>query len=116
MLDFMKDKVVVVSRSNTVLGEYSRPQYTFEVVGEYDCHVSVSSSTTAQKSPQKENSTDLVLYVDTDADIRVGDSLSIYEKDEYGEKISSSERKALADKPYKKRTHIAIPLVDVVEV
>jgi hypothetical protein len=116
MLDFMKDKVVTVNRKTSTLGEFNRPVYGNIKVGEYDCHISVSSSNTSQKIPQKENTTDLVLYVDADADIRLGDSLYIYEKDEYGNKAESTERKALADKPYKKRTHLAVPLLDVEEV
>jgi hypothetical protein len=116
MLDFMKDKVVVVRRQSHTLGEFNRPVYEPITAGEYECHISVSSSNTSQKNPQKENSTDLVLYADADADIRLGDTLYIYDKDEYDNRVESTERKALADLPYKKRTHLAVPLLEVREV
>ena len=76
------------------------------------------SSNTAQKQPQKENTTELTVYIASDAepDVQVGDILYTYEVDEYGEKIQSTEFKALADKPYKKRTLIAVPLLSVEEV
>ena len=42
--------------------------------------------------------------------------LYIYELDEYDEIIASSEYKALADKPYKKRTFLSVPLVGTEEL
>lgn len=116
MLEFMQDKKVIVKRYFTVLGEYNRPKKELKPVATYECHVSESSSTTAQKQPQKENSTDLTLYIEPDADIVKGDILYIYEIDEYGDILKSTELKALADKPYKKRTHLAVPLLSVEEV
>lgn len=116
MLDWMLDKRVTVKRYNSELGEYNRPKKTLEEVGSYQCHISESNSNTSQKAPQKENITDLTLYVEHDADIQAGDVLYIYELDEYDEIIASSEYKALADKPYKKRTFLSVPLVGTEEV
>lgn len=116
MLAFMEDKKVLVKRYSSTLGEYNRPVKELNTVGTYPCHVAESSSTTAQKQPQKENTTDLTLYVDPMADIEEGDILYIYEVDEYEEIIQSTELKALADKPYKKRSHLAVPLVSAEEV
>jgi len=116
MLAFMEDKKVLVKRYSSTLGEYNRPVKELNTVGTYLCHVAESSSNTAQKQPQKENTTDLTLYVDPEADIVMGDILYIYEVDEYEEIIQSTELKALADKPYKKRSHLAVPLVSAEEV
>jgi hypothetical protein len=116
MLAFMEDKVVLVKRYSSALGAYNRPIKELTLVGTYPCHVAEGSSSTAQKQPQKENTTDLTLYVDPDADIVTGDVLYIYFVDEYGDIIQSTELKALADKPYKKRTHLAVPLVSAEEV
>ena len=116
MLAFMEDKKVVVKRYSSTLGEYNRPKKELETVGTYPCHVAEGSSSTAQKQPQKETTTDLTLYTDPEAQILKGDILYIYEIDEYDNIIQSTELKALADKPYKKRTHLAVPLVNTEEV
>ena len=116
MLAFMEDKRVIVKRYSSILGEYNRPQKSLIEVGTYPCHTAESNSNTAQKQPQKENTTDLTLYTDPEADIEEGDILYIYEVDEYEEIIQRTELKALADKPYKKRTHLAVPLVSTEEV
>lgn len=116
MLDFGLDKKVVVKRYSSTLGEYNRPTKTLEEVGTYWCHTSESNTNTTQKAPQKENITDLNLYCEPDTPIRMGDILYIYELDEYDEIIESSVYKALADKPYKKRTVLKVPLVGTKEV
>ncbi len=116
MLVFLEDKKVLVKRYSKTLGEYNRPVKELNSVGTYPCHVAEGSSSTAQKQPQKENTTDLTLYTDPEADIVTGDILYIYEVDEYGDIIESTELKALADKPYKKRTHLAVPLISAEEV
>ena len=116
MLGFMQDKQVIVKRYSSVLGEYNRPINTLVEVGTYPCHIAEDSSNTSQKQAQKENITDLTLYTEPEAEIVKGDILYIYEIDEYGEIIQSTEFKALADKPYKKRTHLAVPLVSTEEV
>ena len=116
MLALMEDKKVIVKRYSSTLGEYNRPVKELGTVGTYFCHVAEDDSTTAQKLAQKENTTDLTLYTDPEADIKKGDTLYIYEIDEYEEIIQSTELKALADKPYKKRTHLAVPLVSTEEV
>ena len=116
MLAFMEDKKVIVKRYSSTLGEYNRPKKSLAVVGTYMCHTAENSSNTAQLQPQKENTTELTLYTDPEADIVVGDILYIYELNEYEEIIQSTEFKALADKPYKKRTHLAVPLLSVEEV
>lgn len=116
MLDWMLNKKVIVKRYSQTLGEYNRPKKTLEEVGSYFCHTSESNSNTTQKAPQKENITDLTLYVEPEADIEVGDVLYIYELDEYDEIIPSSEYIALADKSYKKRTFLSVPLVGTEEV
>lgn len=116
MLSFMEDKKVIVKRYSSRLGELNRPIKTLDEVGTYMCHVSESSSNTSQKQPQKETITDLTLFVEPEADIKKGDTLYIYETDEYDNIILSTELKALADKPYKKRTILAVPLVSTEEV
>jgi hypothetical protein len=116
MLDFLLNKKVIVKRYSNVLGQYNRPQTELIETGTYPCFVSETSSNTAQKQPQKETTTDLTLYTDVEADILMGDVLYIYETDEYGNIIQSSELKALADKPYKKRTHLSVSLLSVEEV
>lgn len=116
MLEFMEDKVVVVKRYSSVLGEYNRPKKTLEEIATYPCHIADTSSNTTQKQPQKENTTELTLYTVEDADVKMGDVLYIYEIDEYDEAIKSTEYKALADRPYHKRTHLAVPLLSVEEV
>lgn len=116
MLAFMQNKKVIVQRYSSTLGEYNRPVKTLSPIGTYSCFTAEDSSNTAQKQAQKENITDLTLYTDADADVKKGDILYIYEVDEYEEIIQSTEFKALADKPYKKRTHLAVPLVSTEEV
>ena len=118
MLEFMQDKKVIVKRYSSALGEYNRPVKTLETIGTYPCHTAETSSNTAQKQPQKETTTELTLYIgsDEDADVKKGDILYIYEVDEYENILQSTEFKALADNPYKKRTHLAVPLLSVEEV
>ena len=116
MLEFMQDKKVIVKRYASTLGEYNRPKKVLNTVGTYLCYTAETSSNTAQKQPQKETTTELTLYIEPEADIVKGDILYIYEIDEYEELIQSTEFKALADKPYKKRTHLAVPLLSVEEV
>lgn len=116
MLAFAEDKKVIVKRYSSTLGEFNRPIKNLEEVATYFCNVAEGSSSTSQKQPQKENITDLTLYVDPEADIKKGDILYIYELDEYEDIILSTELKALADKPYKKRTILAVPLVSAEEV
>lgn len=118
MLEFMLDKRAIVKRYASTLGEYNRPNRVLEDVGSYPCHISESNrgNSTAQLQVQKENTTGLNLYTEPDADIRVGDILYIYELDEFDEIILSSEYKALADKPYKKRTALKVPLTGTKEV
>ena len=116
MLDFMKDKSATVKRYVTTLGEYNRPQKKLEVIGSFMCHVAQESTSTAQKAPQKENSTGLTLYCEPDEDIEMGDILYIYELDEYDEPIADTELKAIADRPYKKRNHLEVSLIADEEV
>ena len=116
MLAFMEDKQVIVKRYSSTLGEYNRPVKKLITVGTYLCHVAEGSSSTSQKQPQKENITDLTLYTESEAEIKEGDILFIYEIDEYDNIILNTEFKALADKPYKKRSHLAVPLVSTEEV
>ena len=116
MLEFMQSKTVIVKRYSSILGEYNRPQKDLIQIGTYPCHTAEDSSNTAQKQAQKENITDLTLYTEPEADVKKGDILYIYEVDEYNKIIQSTEFKAMADKPYKKRTHLAIPLVSTEEV
>lgn len=116
MLAFVEDKKVIVKRYSSKLGEYNRPKKTLTTVGTYFCHVAETSSNTAQLQPQKENTTDLTLFIDIEVDIKKGDTLYIYEIDEYEGIIAETELKALADKPYKKRSFLAVPLVSVEEV
>ena len=54
--------------------------------------------------------------MDPECDIKLGDIVCIYDLDEYEQIILSSEYKAVADKPYKKRTHLEIPLNAIEEV
>ena len=116
MLEFLRDKIVIVKRYSSTLGEFNRPKNQLIEIGTYSCHTAENSSNTAQKQPQKETTTELTLYVEADAEVKKGDILYIYEIDEYEEIIQSTEYKALADKPYKKRTHLAVPLLSVEEV
>ena len=118
MLEFMLDKRVIVKRipAGELDPVYNRPIETPIEVGSYLCHTAEDTTDTAQLSPQKNNTTDLDLFVEPEADIRMGDILYIYELDEYDEIIPSSEYKAIADKPYKKRTMLTVPLVGTKEV
>ena len=116
MLAFIEDKKVIVKRYSSTLGEYNRPQKTLVEVGTYLCHTAENSSNTAQLQPQKKTTTELTLYTEPEADIKKGDILYIYELDEFEEINFSTEFKALADKPYKKRTHLAVPLLSEEEV
>lgn len=117
MLEFMLNKKVLVKRCVSTLDEeYNRPTKVFESIGTYLCCTAENTTTTAQMLVQKQNTTDLGLYTEPEANIRVGDMLYIYEIDEYDEIILSSEYKAIADKPYKKRTFLEVPLKGIVEV
>ena len=116
MLPFMENKKVTVKRYSSTLGEYNRPVKELKTVGIYPCCVAEGNSSTSQKQPQKENTTDLTLYTEPEADIKTGDVLYIYELNEYNEIMLESELKVLADKPYKKRTHLAVPLISTEEV
>lgn len=118
MLAFMESRKVIVKRYSQTLGEYNRPHKTPVVVATYPCHMAVDSSNTAQLQPQKSNTTNLSVYISSDEepDVKAGDILYIYELDEYGEIITASEFKAVADRPYKKRTHLAVPLVSAEEI
>ena len=110
-MQFLYDKQVVVKRYSSTLGEFNRPNKTLVEVGTYECHTAESSTTTAQLQPQKKNTTDLTLYTDPEAPIKRGDILYIYELDEYDKPIMSTEFKAIADKPYKKRTQLIVSLL-----
>lgn len=110
-MQFLFDKRVIVKRYSSTLGEYNRPKKGLETVGTYDCHTADTSSNTSQKEPQKANTTELDLYTDPEADIVRGDILYIYELDEYENILLATELKAVADKPYKKRTQLKVPLI-----
>lgn len=116
MLSLMENKRVTVKRYNASLGAYNRPVKELVEVGTYNCFTAETSSNTAQLQPQKKNTTELTLYTDPEAVIVQGDILYIYEVDEYDKIIQSTEFKAIADKPYKKRTHLAVPLLSEEEV
>lgn len=115
-MQFLYDKQVVVKRYSSTLGEFNRPNKTLVEVGTYECHTAESSTTTAQLQPQKKNTTALTLYTDPEAPIKRGDILYIYELDEYDKPIMSTEFKAIADKPYKKRTQLIVSLLSEEEV
>lgn len=115
-MQFMYDKLVIVKRHSSTLGEYNRPQKELNEVGRYECHTAENSTNVAQKQPQKVNTEDLDLYTYPEADIQLGDVLYIYELDEYEKLIPESEYRALADKPYKKRTQLKVPLLRNEEV
>lgn len=116
MYTFLYDKIVEVMRKTEVLGKYNRPQKEFKVVATYECHTAATNTSTSQMQIQKQNSTDLDLYTYPEAHILKGDVLFIYEKDEYGKKIENSVFKAIADKPYKKRTQLKVHLLSEEEV
>lgn len=107
---FYYDKKCLVKRYSSELGEYNRPTHTLKDVASYECTFMNTQNSTNQLEPQKDNFTGVTLYVDPEADIKLGDVLYIYELDEYGNIILSSEYIAVADKPYRKRTHLEIPL------
>ena len=116
MLTFLFDKVVIVKRYSSTLGEYNRPKKDLITVGTYECHIAEGSSNTSQLQPQKKNTTEGTLYTDPDVEIRKGDILYVYELDEYGNTIEDSCYKYIADKPYKKRTKLITPLLSEAEV
>ena len=115
-MQFMYDKLVIVKRYSSTLGEYNRPQKELSEVGRYDCSTAEISSNVAQRQPQKVNTEEINLYTYPEADIKLGDVLYIYELNEYDEPIPESEYRALADKPYKKRTQLKVPLLRNEEV
>lgn len=115
-MQFLYDKLVTVKRYSSTLGEYNRPTNDLKEVGTYECHTAETSSNTAQRQPQKVNTEEIDLYTYPEADIKLGDVLYIYEVDEYGKLIPESEYKVLADKPYKKRTQLKVPLLRDEEV
>ena len=115
-MQFMYNKLVVVKRYSSTLGEYNRPKKVLSEVGRYECFTSENSTTVAQMEPQKVNTEDLTLYIYPEADIRLGDVLYIYELDEYDTLIQESEYRALAGKPYKKRTQLKVQLLRTEEV
>lgn len=115
-MSFFYDKKVKVSRFSETLGEYNRPNRALAEIGEYPCMVAQKGSNTSQLQTQKQNTTDYDLYTDPEADITTGDILLIYEVDEYEHIIQSTESKAIADKPYKKRTQLKVPLLAEEEV
>ena len=116
MLTFLFDKVVIVKRYSSILGEYNRPKKDLITVGTYECHIAEGSSNTSQLQPQKKNTTEGTLYTAPDVEIRKGDILYVYELDEYGNIIEDSCYKYIADKPYKKRTKLITPLLSEAEV
>ena len=113
---FYYDKLVVVKRYSSVLGNYNRPIDTLNEVGRYKCHYSEQSNNTTQREPQKENHTGERLYLEKGSDIKLGDICYIYELDEYDNPIQATEYVAIADRPYIRRTHIEIPLTYSEEV
>lgn len=115
-MQFLYDKLVTVKRYTSTLGEFNRPTNELKEIGTYECHTAETSSNTAQRQPQKVNTEEIDLYTYPEADIKLGDVLYIYEVDEYGKAISESEYKVLADKPYKKRTQLKVPLLRNEEV
>ena len=116
MLTFLFDKVVIVKRYSSTLGEYNRPKKDLITVGTYECHIAEGSSNTSQLQPQKKNTTEGTLYTAPAVEIRKGDILYVYELDEYGNIIEDSCYKYIADKPYKKRTKLITPLLSEAEV
>ncbi len=111
MFKYGYDKKVVVKRySNGGLGKYNRPIKDTNIISEYECKVAQHSSSTSQLLPQKKNSTAFTLYTSPQANIVEGDILYIYELDEKRNIIPETETKAIADKPYKKRTQLIVGL------
>ena len=115
-MQFMYDKLVIVKRYSSTLGEYNRPKNVLAEVGRYACFTANNSTNVAQKQPQKVNTEEMDLYTFPEADIKLGDVLYIYDKNEYEDIIPESEYRALADKPYKKRTQLKVPLLREEEV
>ena len=115
-MQFMYDKLVIVKRYSSTLGEYNRPQQALIEIGRYDCFTAEMGTNVSQRQPQKVNTEDINLYTYPEADIKLGDVLYIYELDEYGTPIPESEYRALADKPYKKRTQLKVSLLRNEEV
>lgn len=107
---FFYNKKVIVKRYSSKLGEYNRPEYELQDVGCYKCTYTEHENRTSQLQPQKSNYRDSTLYTDRDADIRLGDVLYIYDVNEYDAIVLSSEYIMVADRPYKKRTHLEVPL------
>ena len=115
-MQFMYDKLVIVKRYSSTLGEYNRPLQALAEVGRYECFTAETGTSVSQRAPQKVNTEEINLYTYPEADVTLGDVLYIYELDEYGELIPESEYRALADKPYKKRTQLKVPLLRYEEV
>ena len=115
-MQFMYNKLVIVKRYSSTLGEYNRPTKALIEVGRYECFTAETSTNVTQKQPQKVNTEDISLYTYPEADIQLGDVLYIYEVDEYGTEIPKSEYRAVADKPYKKRTQLKVTLLRNEEV
>lgn len=107
---FYYDKLVIVKRYSSVLGAYNRPTDSLSEIGRYKCHYSQKTNNSTQKEPQKDNYTGETLYLDPECDIKLGDICYIYELDEYDAPIMATEIKGIADKPYRRRTHLEIPL------
>ena len=104
------DKRLILRRYSSELGEYNRPVNTLNDVGSYPCTVQQSTNSTNQLQPQKENYTGWTLYVSEDVVIKLGDICYIYDLDEYDNIILASELIMIADKPYRKRDHLEVPL------
>lgn len=115
-MQFIYDKLVIVKRYSSTLGKYNRPQNSLEDVARYECHIAKTSSTVAQRQPQKVGTEEIDLYTYPEANIIVGDVLYIYDMDEYGNPIMESEYKTVAGKPYQKRTQLKVPLLNTEEV
>ena len=115
-MQFMYNKLVIVKRYSNTLGEYNRPLKVLGEVGRYECFTAETSTNVSQRNPQKVNTEEIDLYTIPDADIKLGDVLYIYELDEYDAPILDSEYRALADKPYKKRTQLKVSLLRNEEV
>lgn len=113
---FYYDKKVIVKRYSYTLGEFNRPVNQLNDVGIYKCTYMNTENSTGQLQPQKENSTGVTLYADREADIKLGDVLYIYDLDEYESIIPKTEYVTVADKPYRKRSHLEIPLKATEEV
>ena len=89
-MQFMYNKLVIVKRYSSTLGEYNRPIKSLAEVGRYECSTAETSTTVAQRQPQKVNTEEIDLYTCPEADIKLGDVLYIYEIDEYDKPIPES--------------------------